>query len=562
MANGKIKLEISSSMDGRGFREANRNLARLAADAGRVDQALRQSILRAAAEEESFAARADKLCRARVGAYAGVAKAAEDSAAAVSRVSAGTKEATGSIAAMSRSAELLGSSMGEVGVGAVNLVKMFMQGGIWEVGAAAVSLIIRLFNKFGSAVKASRSDMEDLSKSTDRWLQSVRESSAASLQAVETSLSRRNDEIEAVKELIKSEIELRRQREISQGADEGEASARANRALADLDVDVAAERAAEALDAAEKRLEAAENAALRADSAKSTIAAERAKLKAEMQQMEKAAYDRNYAEVIYEPGFSGELQMRRIDPRKARSSARDAVDSMKEGEEWKGMAKRLETLDRQLSEAKKMARESRERVDDAKNRLKLAETTADSVINRGEAAELAARSKGLSVAAEAEEDAAEVQRRNHEQRMKDIREELAVRIAAEKQIQTAAQARWEKEFSLWRDPAKRDVEMDAREKDKEDRQRLMEQVRRYNASGRVREISALMRNGDEDAIEKRFETWRRGGYFAGMKRDEEQTIRAAAAYETRGQTEQNIQKIEQHTRDLAAKLEELVTMKG
>ena len=167
--------------------------------------------------------------------------------------------------------------------------------------------------------------------------------------------------------------------------------------------------------------------------------------------------------------------------------------------------------------------------------------------------------------AKAEEKAAterekEIQR-EHEQRMRLIQEETKARLDQEQKIQQQASSRFEKEFAMWLDPEARDRRFDEEEKRRQDIERMKTDVLRTGSSGRVREIAELMRAGDEEGVEQRFATWRRGGWFGGMGREQEQLIRTAAAYETQDDAKRNIARIAENTEALSDKLDSLLKVK-
>ncbi len=149
----------------------------------------------------------------------------------------------------------------------------------------------------------------------------------------------------------------------------------------------------------------------------------------------------------------------------------------------------------------------------------------------------------------------------HQQRMADIREEIAAqneRKSALSDRAASAAAEFDRAFAMFRDPS-RAAEKIAEEKDyQSDLDRLHRSARRYGGKWRIDELSRLMAAGDSQGVTDTLSGWRKSSRFTP---EVEAMVRASAAERTKTTVEDELRKIEGNTADLAAKLEELLVMK-
>ena len=150
----------------------------------------------------------------------------------------------------------------------------------------------------------------------------------------------------------------------------------------------------------------------------------------------------------------------------------------------------------------------------------------------------------------------------HKQRMADIRKEIdaAHTLASHNRtIAAAAQSEFDRAFAAYRDPDKAASQIAEDRAYAADLKRLHKEANSYGGKWRIDELSRLMAAGDTQGVSDTLESWRR---LKGFSPQIEAMVRASAAEKTKTTAEDELRKIETNTVDLAAKLEELIAMKG
>ena len=113
----------------------------------------------------------------------------------------------------------IGGVFGELGGAWGDLVSNIAKGGIWGIMNALINGVVTLYGKWRDSAKEAAEEAkrktEEMIDANKKLVVSIKEASAAQAAAIDHNLSRREKEIDRVKELTKAEIELARQREIA-----------------------------------------------------------------------------------------------------------------------------------------------------------------------------------------------------------------------------------------------------------------------------------------------------------------------------------------------------------
>lgn len=141
---------------------------------------------------------------------------------------------------------------------------------------------------------------------------------------------------------------------------------------------------------------------------------------------------------------------------------------------------------------------------------------------------------------------------------KDLDSNTSAKNAATQRI-AAAQSEFDRAFAAYRDPDKAASQIAEDRAYAADLKRLHKEANSYAGKWRIDELSRLMAAGDTQGVSDTLESWRR---VKGFSPQIEAMVRASAAEQTKTTAEDELRKIETNTADLAAKLEELIAMKG
>jgi hypothetical protein len=112
---------------------------------------------------------------------------------------------------------------------------------------------------------------------------------------------------------------------------------------------------------------------------------------------------------------------------------------------------------------------------------------------------------------------------------------------------------------MYRDPARAAAVIGEEQAYRNDLERLHKDARRYGGKWRIDELSSLMAAGDTQGVSDTLAGWRKSRGFTPQV---EAMVRASAAENAKTTVEDELRKIENNTKDLSSKLEELLSMKG
>ena len=218
----------------------------------------------------------------------------------------------------------------------------------------------------------------------------------------------------------------------------------------------------------------------------------------------------------------------------------------REQREQERLAREKEREEREAARIAESLAEGQRRIDE-KNAKEAEEKRIEA---EKKAAELAAKERDR------------LERELHQKRMKDLHAEIDAQKTAEtglRNVAAAAQSEFDRAFAMYRDPAQATSQI-AEERDyAADLKRLHRDANRYGGKWRIDELSRLMSAGDSQGVSDTLESWRK---VKGFSPEVEAMVRASAAEKTKTTAEDELRKIESNTADLAAKLDELISMKG
>ena len=535
-------------------------------------------------------------------------KAAADAKAAraVKKLGENANGASGKVRGLSGMVRVLSRNTGFLGATLTNLAK----GSLWEMGAAGVRMLFGLVKKsitdqIDAAKEAEKKSIESINALTDslsKYKSSVAEVGNAVRAAADKALSARQKEIDLTERLTKANAELARQKRIAAGEDAATVNS-------DIDAQLSANGAKSARERADAEIEAAQNrldATIREHEA---AVAEVNRLKDARQALGESW---NWASGEPEALKAGRKYRRELTAKidEARATETDSFDRIKGAQGALDDARRRrEALEVEI-EAEKMKTanpraeieivekfdeykassspltiqdwlKERKRAEDEKlkeYKKKYAEfLVATRQATNPNADDIAsndggfvkwrelAKEKASAELAAAQKVAAErdrLDRELHAKRMADLRAEIAAQKEAASPFQAVAASaatEFERAFAMYRDPSRAAAEI-GEEKDRaEDLERLHRDASRYGGKWRIDELSQLMAAGDSQGVDSRLAEWRKSRSFSP---EVEAMVRASAAEQTKTTVEDELRKIEMNTSDLAAKLDELITMKG
>lgn len=220
------------------------------------------------------------------------------------------------------------------------------------------------------------------------------------------------------------------------------------------------------------------------------------------------------------------------------------------------------------------------RANEAANATESVRSAARAAADERQKAEIAAAQAVAKERARLEQEA-------HDQRMADLRAEIAEQTKAaaqQRSVAAAAQSEFDKAFAMYRDPSRAAAVIGEEQDYRNDLDRLHKDARRYGGKWRIDELSSLMAAGDTQGVSDTLATWRKS---KGFTPEVEAMVRASAAEQTKTTAEDELKKvnaeleklsadlqslasdrnakldgIERNTSGLAAKVDELLTVKG
>ena len=174
----------------------------------------------------------------------------------------------------------------------------------------------------------------------------------------------------------------------------------------------------------------------------------------------------------------------------------------------------------------------------------------------------AAKQAEIKAAQEAARERERLDREAHQKRMDMLKEEIAAsesRAGGWRNVAASAQSEFDRAFAMYRDPAQAASAIAEEQDYRNDLKQLHKDANRYGGKWRIDELSRLMAAGDSQGVSDTLEGWRR---LKGFTPQVEAMVRASAAERTKTTAEDELRKIEHNTASLAAKVEELLAMKG
>lgn len=106
------------------------------------------------------------------------------------------------VGSLGKALTALDGKFGGIGQDITNLIKNFTIGGIWEVAAYGIRMIIDLIGKHREeaekTAEAERKAFEDRAKAIDAYREQIEKCYAASVSAIDANLKKINEEIDAM----------------------------------------------------------------------------------------------------------------------------------------------------------------------------------------------------------------------------------------------------------------------------------------------------------------------------------------------------------------------------
>ena len=193
---------------------------------------------------------------------------------------------------------------------------------------------------------------------------------------------------------------------------------------------------------------------------------------------------------------------------------------------------------------------------------KLAEKEAAKAQALAEKAAKARERAEIKAAQEAARERERLEREAHKKRMDNLRELIAAetsRGGVLHGVAASAQSEFDRAFAMYRDPTLAAAQIGEEKDYQNDLAQLHKDAAGYGGKWRIDELSRLMAAGDSQGITDTLTSWRK---LKGFTPQIEAMVRASAAEQTKTTAEDELRKIEHNTANLAAKLQELLTMKG
>ena len=571
-----IKIHLVAQANLNALREVNTQLAKLAADVGRKNGDLRQATMLAAREYYNLGDAADKAkARAVLSAKQieeawrrAMTKPTEDTAQGFSKITKAASDA----------ARGIGGTFGKIS-------GLFLSGGIW---GAAAAVIVKTFSwawdkiKDGAERAAKRAEraFADSVTSLKDGASSIEKAFDQTNTAIDRAISKYTTMANIVKELTKAEIELAKQHAIANGMDVASATAAATDLSAQVDYEAERERLQKVIELEQKRVDAAKDAEAKTAEVVAKATADKAAAEADLQKKRDEYVARNAQKEragMMMQSTAGAFWVPGVTAEEARKSREDAALDFEESEEGKKAADKVKQLKDILDGIKTDEKAVADRAD-AEVKIAEAQKALEVLDVKREARELAIENEiAAEVAADrkaqAETDKAEAEKRAEAEK------KAAEKVAAERARLDAQEAtRRERE---------RQAELAARIRD---HQKLLAEERQADSKAQAgvaaaesklqqawgwyrdkNSMAAQMADEKADAqarkqFEKDFERlkdrrrdWRTA---ENLSVDDEAVRRVALAREEKERAEEYARETAENTRELAAKLDELLQIKG
>ncbi len=504
-----------------------------------------------------------------------------------SKIRENAKDLTAKMGGLGDGAKKVSEAFGTMGGVVGGALQNLLKGGIWGAMAEAAKGVFMLFQKWREEAKKAEAEAvkafdEQVRKVGD--LQAAIEKSHAAAEAASNArLKKVREEVDAVNDLRKAELELERER-LRKAGDAKGADAIGGR-IAELDADAAAAKVAAEIDEAERRMEAArrKSQSMPRIEAEASAYAERAAAKyAERErevrrEAEESAVGDAYA---VSTGYGANMAFLKATDEQRRAAGERAVGEWLKSDEGARLAESRKGAENALKSAAEARARAAQELAAAEAALANLERKADALVLREEARAAREENDAAERAAEsarrkadetrrAEERAAQdaakerdrLDRELHAKRMADLRDEMAERSKGAASLRAraaAASAEFDRAFAMYRDPARAAAEIGEETAYRADLDRLHRDARRYGGSWRIDELAALMSAGDSRGAADALAGWRKSSRFTPAV---EAMVRASAAERAKTTAEDELRKIEANTAGLAEKLDELLAMK-
>lgn len=535
-----IDIKIGSYFDKEGINEANKSLAKLAADVKSQSADMQQATLRAGAGINTYADEADKAARAMGGGY----KTLEQQLSELSKGNAKVGEAT--VAAAEVGSKSFGSLAMVIGLcrgsteqlakaiaglaGKIPLVGKIGVAGLGAIVASAIA-VIGFLKSIKDLFDVIFNDKEAPAAIKEASVQMFRLKNESEQMAFNMSEARKeadrqskifDEQAKALSKVTKAQLELKRAQELSLATSEDQKKA------------INAQ-----YDALSDAAEVEQARAIRGNK-REALTDEWARLREELRAAERMGNQYRKA-----GGFDEFLEQEEIVAQKKKAiednqAAFENLNSEEEAAQLESATRDIERQTKAKEEADKLAAEK------AKQEAEVAKKAEDERV-KAVAAEKKAR------------EAMEVEL--HKQRTDNLKAEIESAkgaAAGVSGVAQSAQTEFDRAFAMYRDPALAASSI-AEERDyAADYKQLGKDANRYGGSWRINELASLMASGDTAGQAAKLEEWRKSSKFTP---EVEAMVRASAADKTKTTAEDELRKINANTANLDKKLDELLSMK-
>lgn len=478
----------------------------------------------------------------------------------------------------------IGGAFGELGGFFGDLFSNIMKGGIWGIMSAAVQGVIKLFGKMSSASEEAEQKAAEAARNAhSERMAEIREYSSAldklsEKRKAQASLAIKlnNDEIASWHSLARASLEA--ERAMARAAGDKNGVSAIDRELAEVDAESRRRQLQEQIRAAKQAKIDADKEWREAYGGRGQARRYRDRLVDEYsgKAMSKKAWD----------AADKNLEDARAEVAKYQSKMDKAAEAGKKAiSDRKKAEAELEAL-----ELKEVARKANAEMD-AKEKAeaedkKAAEEREKAEIAAAQAAEERQKAE-IAAAQAAAKERERLDREAHQKRMADLRAEIAEQTRSAgslKAVAASAQSEFDKAFAMYRDPSRAAAVIGEEQDYRNDLDRLHKDARRYGGKWRIDELSSLMAAGDTHGVSDTLASWRKNKSFTP---EVEAMVRASAAEKTKTTAEDELRKvnaelerlsssmeslasernsklgdIERNTSGLAAKVDELLSVKG
>lgn len=572
MANREIKIRIAADANLAALRQVNTELAKMAMDVGRKNGDLRQATMLAAREYFNLGDASEK---AATRAVLSAKQIEEAWRKAMTRPTDEAGKGFGKLKAIAEGA------LGGIGGKLNSVFKEFGRGGIWGLAAKA---FVFAWEKAMEAVSAKqreayakmKREAEETASALKDSLTTINETLREQYALIDRIAKRRADEVSSLRELQKAEIEHAKQIAIANGMDAASANAAAGDLSAQVDYEADAKNLRDVLELQQRRVAEAKKGEAEILANVEASTQKKAAAEAEYQKKREEYIRVHSRDYVMSPTGMG--MMLQVDESESRRRAEG--ENFDKSDEARQLRKdlKIEELAENIKNGKKAAADAKIEASEAEAAIAKAQTALDVLATKREARELAVQNEIAAEVeadrkAQAEKDKAAAEKRAEAER------KAAEKVAAERaRLDAQEAARRERE---------RQAELAARIRD---HQKLLAAERAEEsktrsavsaAESKLQQAWGWYRDKDSMAaqiaeekadaqarkqFEKDFERlkdrrrdWRKA---ENLSVDDEAVRRVALAREEKETAEKHLAEIEKNTADLAAKLDELLQVKG